>query len=343
MTSVAEKNVEMPAVAVVIVNWNSWSDCLECLESLFRQDYSNAGFIICDNGSTDDSLEKIKAWAAGTEAASEAPGTLKHLTSPPVIKPVPLEIDPKPAISSGSVHLIKSGENLGFAGGNNIALQHALDAGYDYAWVLNADTVGDQGALSALVNRVREDSRIGLCGSILCYYDAPEIVQEVGGCQYFPLIGIARRLAGDKTLKELSKIRSYERRLSYVSAASCLVSRDFLQEVGLMSEDYFLYCEEIDWATRARSKFQLGIAEESLVYHKKGRATGSKSMREGRSISSTYYLWRARGRFTRRFFRYGLPGFYMFGAMSWLSLVLSGRPKAASALIDGLVDKAMRH
>jgi GT2 family glycosyltransferase len=54
-----------PKVSIIILNWNSWKDTIECLESVFRIDYPNYQVIIVDNGSTDDSVEKIKEWAEG--------------------------------------------------------------------------------------------------------------------------------------------------------------------------------------------------------------------------------------------------------------------------------------
>jgi len=47
---------------ILILNWNGWKDTIECLESVFRNTYLNYQVVVLDNGSTDDSVEKIKAW-----------------------------------------------------------------------------------------------------------------------------------------------------------------------------------------------------------------------------------------------------------------------------------------
>jgi glycosyltransferase involved in cell wall biosynthesis len=52
-------------VAIIILNWNGWKDTIECLESVFRIDYPNYQVIVVDNGSTDDSVEKIKVCTEG--------------------------------------------------------------------------------------------------------------------------------------------------------------------------------------------------------------------------------------------------------------------------------------
>ena len=87
----------------------------------------------------------------------------------------------------------------------------------------------------------------------------------------------------------------------YVIGASMLVSRPFLQAVGLMQEDYFLYFEEIDWAERARrhaKPFRLGFASGSVVYHKVGASAGTHA----RSVLSVRYYTRNRLRFLKRFY-----------------------------------------
>jgi glycosyltransferase involved in cell wall biosynthesis len=82
---------ERPKVAIVILNWNGWKDTIECLESVFRNTYPNYQVIVVDNGSTDGSIEKIKAWADGKQEVltPEPTHPLYHLSHPPVKKPIP--------------------------------------------------------------------------------------------------------------------------------------------------------------------------------------------------------------------------------------------------------------
>ena len=51
---------------IIILNWNGWKDTIECLESVFQNLYSDYRVVLCDNASTDKSLDKIKQWADGT-------------------------------------------------------------------------------------------------------------------------------------------------------------------------------------------------------------------------------------------------------------------------------------
>ena len=93
----------VPNIACIILNWNGSQDTVDCLDALQHCTYSSFSVIVVDNGSTDDSVARIR---------TAHPGIL----------------------------LLESGQNLGFAGGNNIGIRHALVHGADYVWLLNNDT-----------------------------------------------------------------------------------------------------------------------------------------------------------------------------------------------------------
>ena len=80
-----------PKVSIIILNWNGWKDTIECLESVFRIDYSNYQVIVVDNGSTNDSMKRIKDWADGKQEVltPEPSHSLYHLSHLPVQEPIP--------------------------------------------------------------------------------------------------------------------------------------------------------------------------------------------------------------------------------------------------------------
>src|SRR5215216_1455804 len=80
----------LPRVHILLLNFNGWRDTLECLESVLRLDYPDFRVIVCDNGSSDGSVDRITAWAEGSEPApkSDIP-SLARLVDPPIGKPVP--------------------------------------------------------------------------------------------------------------------------------------------------------------------------------------------------------------------------------------------------------------
>jgi len=309
---------------VCILNWNGWRDTVECLESVLRFAEPGVQVVVLDNGSTDDSLAKIRSWANGTlDGGVGTPERLQHLVHPPLPKPIPFQEFSRcelgrlsaAALPQASLLLVRNGANLGFAGGLNVGLRYALRAGsFDYVWLLNNDTVVERNSLIRLIERMVSDPRLGLCGSTLLFYDEPDQVQALGGFRYNAWLGLASQIGQMQRYRELSSgdYEAAERAMFGVQGASVLVSTRFLEEVGLLAEDYFLYFEEQDWAARARrAGFAVGYAHESMVYHKEGRSTGNNSRnRETRSPEADYYQIQARLLFTRKFFPFALPSVY---------------------------------
>lgn len=333
---------DMPKVYVLLLNWNGWQDSLECLESVFRNSYPNCRVILCDNGSSDDSLCLIKQWAAGELCAYAAPSNaLRALSAPPVEKPIAYcEYARADAESGGKQNehgakliLIQTGENLGFAGGNNVGLRYALARDdFDYVWLLNSDAVAAPDALLCLVERALQDPQIGLCGSTILYYHNPSLIQTLGGGRYNKWLGATAHIAEHQEIERFSfeHRQRLAKSMDYVMGASMLVSKAFLKTIGLMNETNFLYFEELDWATRAKGRFKLGYAEQSVIYHKSGRSVGNAPKEW--SATSVFYSTRSRINFARKFYPQFLPLVYLRLAMSLVRQWLSGRRAQAQAI-----------
>jgi len=220
-------------VFVIILNWNGWKDTLECLSSLEDLDYPAHEVVVVDNGSTDGSEEKIR------EAYPD-------------------------------IVVLQTGENLGFAGGNNAGIRHALGRGADHVWLLNNDAVVYPGALSALVKEALSDDSIGMVGSKIYYYQAPDVIWFAGGT-IDPLTGkTGHSLMGEKDTGG----RDEPRDVDYASACSLLVKRAVIEDVGLMDTRFFLYFEETDWAVRCRRRgWRVRYQPASRILHKVSRAS----------------------------------------------------------------------
>jgi GT2 family glycosyltransferase len=295
--------------SVIVLNWNGWRDTVECLETLFHLDCPDSRVVVCDNASTDESLTNIRKWAEGYLSVEPANPALSHLTSPPFRKPIwyreltrhEAETE-RAAAHEERLILIRNEANLGFAAGNNVGLRYALgDTDCQYFWILNNDTVVEPDALSAIVRFFESRPGLGLCGSVNRSYHAPYKIQVRGG-------RLLNRWTGrTHKSKSVSAGTAFApARIDYVEGSSMVANRCFLEQVGLMDESYFLYCEELDWAMRARGKLTLGYAPESVVYHKEGASIGSNSDRSKRSLLSERYLSRSRVLFMRRYFPWAL-------------------------------------
>lgn len=326
-------------VYILLVNWNGWADTRECLESLLQLDYPDFRIVVVDNASTDGSAAALRRWANARCDMQRpvAPGQTATASAPaPFFSECGREAAERggDAVGDAFLTLVCAPANLGFAGGNNIGLRFALargDAGY--VWLLNNDTVVDPQALSALVERIRARRNAGMCGSSLLFYDRPATVQALGGAYYCPWLAVAWHLGQRRSFVPQSRPERVERLMSYVVGASMLVSMEWLRSVGLMTEDYFLYFEEIDWTLRGGKRFGLAYAPGSLVYHKVGGSIGTRSHPAHKSLTCDYYNIRNRIVFTRRHYPWALPTVYLGLCVEMLLRICCGRLQRAAMIL----------
>lgn len=130
---------------------------MKCLRSLEGLNYSDYVILVVDNGSTDDSVARIR---------ERYPGVL----------------------------LIETGQNLGFSAGNNVAIRYALERGADYVWLLNNDTIVDPHSLSAMVEVAEANPKIGAVGSVLYEMNQKDKIQAYGGGRIHLWLGMSRHV-----------------------------------------------------------------------------------------------------------------------------------------------------
>lgn len=321
----------MMKCALVILNWNGWKDTLECLESVFRIAGPDVHVVVCDNASTDGSVEKIRDWSQGKLAAVVSSDEMASYSTPRVGKPLRVRELSASDLADPLLHfdnqaqltLIHTGGNLGFAGGNNVGIRYVLrNPDIGFVWLLNNDTVIDANALDALQKRMLADEQIGICGSTLLFYHQPDTAQAFSGAFHNRWTGLAKYVGSFASAAAVPPIEQVEAQLDYVAGASMFVRRSFLEQVGLMADDYFIYYEEIDWVKRGEKKFRLGFAADSIVYHKEGATIGSSSDTRKTSALSDFYLCRNRLIFTRKFYPYALPTVYCAMALQIIKRLL---------------------
>ncbi len=339
-----------PKAYIIILNWNGWKDTLECLESVFRLDYDNYQVIVCDNDSQDGSFDHLRAWSEGKEIAvidEECP--LSGIRNNPVDKPISyVEHNRQSAESGGNVSdneasliLIKTGHNLGFAGGNNVGLKYALQQNdFDYVWLLNNDTVVDSHCLTRMVDCTSNRLEPNMCGSKLLYYNDPDTIQALGGAHYNKWTGLAKSVGLNKYANEEIDPLQYEQQISYIMGASWLIPKSFLLEIGLMEESYFLYNEEIDWCVRG-SKYKICYADDAVVYHKEGSSVGSSSDKRKTSLLSDYYLFNSKFDFTEKFYPEAIMTVYLITIVQILNRLRRGQWSKARLIFNIMLEKIM--
>lgn len=324
-----------PHCTAVILNWNGWRDTIACIESLLRAEPPPGRIVVCDNGSTDDSMQQLEAWMRA-EAGSDF-RRLTRVAMGDVEESAEATAAATPDNTPPRLCLVANGVNLGFAGGVNVGLRVALrERSCKFFWILNNDTVVAPAALQQALLRMSAGAEIGICGSTLVYEHDRDTVQAFGGSGYAEWSGRTWHLGALSTLAEVpADPAAIEERMACVVGAAMLVRRELLETVGLLTEDYFLYFEEIDWAQRAAGRFRLGYAPGSVVFHKEGASIGTAF--RGGSPLSVYYLFRNRVRFAWRFHRVHLVTVLGATLLDVAKLALRARwPQARAALLGTL-------
>lgn len=220
----------MERVAIVVLNWNGWQDTVRCVESLLALQGVTVAIVVVDNGSTDGSVQQLRA----------------RLTS---------------------VTLLESDANLGFGGGCNIGIHHALQAGAEYIWLVNNDADVAPDALSAMVRVAETDTHLGAVGSVIFDGDNRDQVQVWGGGRVNLWLGTSHHQVDPGPV-------------DFISGASVLLRAQALREVGLFdSERFFMYWEDTDLGFRLRrAGWKLAVATQSKVWHRESSSLGRGSV-----------------------------------------------------------------
>jgi GT2 family glycosyltransferase len=260
----AKVKLGKPKVAIIIVNWNGLEDTVECLESLKKITYPNYDVILVDNGSKGNDARVLK----------EKFGDY--------------------------IHLIQNAKNYGFAGGVNIGMRYALDNSRpDYILLLNNDVVVAPMFLTEMVKVAESDPTIGIAGAKVYYYDDPHRLQIVwarinlwlGRWISTPLMlteGIAKRE---------SDLGQYDSTKEVDAVAGCcfLIKKPALENIGLLDEDFFSFCEEAEYYIRTRkANYKIVYVPKAQVWHKGSASTS------GISTFRCYFLARNNFRFMRK-------------------------------------------
>jgi GT2 family glycosyltransferase len=279
-----------PRVYIVVLNWNSAADTLECLESLMRVGHQNLQVVVCDNASTDDSAVRIRAWAQGTVEANAPSAELLHLMKTLRRAPAPFvelgQVDAEqggtPESRAARVVLIHNDANYGFAGGNNVGLRYVLanraSDGDSLVCLLNNDTIVASDWLTRLIATIDADNSIGAVGAMLFEYYEPELVESAGGGVVHPWQGMPRGTSA--TRQRRGTRESIPRRLDFLSGACTLMRTATLAQVGLIDERFFLYCEDIELSLRMRRRgLRIALAADAEMWHKNGGSTRKQGAR----------------------------------------------------------------
>lgn len=209
--SAPSQGVTMPAVWCIVLAYNGVDLTLECLRSLAVQDYPNLHVLVLDNASTDGTPEIVR---------SQAP----------------------------AVEVLEAGENLGYAGGNNLGMRHALARGADLLFLVNNDTRLDPHCVTALVQETQRSPQCGAVGPMVYTWDNWETISSAGGEIAWKAADAINVGAG-----ETDQGQYPARTVDFVNGCGIMVTQRATETVGLIDERFFMYWEETDWCLRIQA------------------------------------------------------------------------------------------
>ena len=187
------------------------------------------------------------------------------------------------------VFAIRSEQNLGFAGGNNIGIREATGK---YLFLINNDTVFEHFNAHALIQRLSSNPDIAMVCPKIRFAWTPQPIQFAG---YTPLSAVTLRNQAIGYGENDQGQYDTPHPTPYAHGAAMLVKREAVERIGLMPECYFLYYEELDWSLMfTRAGYQIWYDPACTVFHKESQSTGVDSPLK------TYYITRNRLLFARR-------------------------------------------
>ena len=255
----------MANVHIVVVNYNTVGLLRRCLDhaSASRTDAA-ISLTVVDNGSTDGSMAVLR---------EEYP----------------------------RVRALRAERNLGFSGGNNLALRQILaelppqtDRAHEYILLVNSDLFLEPDTIAGLVAFAEERPTVGVVGPCVQKLDGTLDLAcrrsfPTPASAFFKLIGLSRRFPGNPRFAAYNLTNLDPAQLTEVDAvmgACMLVRVSAIDQVGLLDERFFMYGEDLDWAYRLKEQgWQIFYNPAVRALHQKGATSARQS---GRMIVEFY-------------------------------------------------------
>jgi GT2 family glycosyltransferase len=285
--------------AIILTHGGAEEITADCIDSLLLQDYGNLVVLLVDNASFDGSGERLR--------------------------------DRYP-----SIRYLNTGANLGFTGGNNRGIRHAIENGADYLLILNNDTVVQRDCVSILMQSASEAGRFGAIAPKILYWDAPDSLWFAGGdFSTLRAMGMHRRMGALEEPSETARLEP----VTFVSGCCFLIPVAVANEVGGFREDYFIYGEDLELSLRlTRAGYAMYYQPAARLHHRDPRARREPSA----------FAIRMRDRNRRRMVRehYSLPQrvafsawFYPTRAIRLFQYLVRSDLERARAIVAGATER----
>lgn len=235
---------------IILLNYNNWQDTIECVHSLNKSGVNSSNIIIIENCSTDNSKDKLSEFVS-------------------------------------DVQVVHNYKNLGFTGGNNVGIKYALENKYDYAIVLNNDTIIEsKDSIRILIDGMEEHPDVTIGTGRIFYYPQKDKIWYDGG----KLINWRASVIHYNYRKKVNEVKLNDslKEINFISGCyMCIRLKDF-SRLGYMDENFFIYLDDLEYSARAvKNNLKLMYFPQAIIYHK---AIGE----EKQSPKMVYYSMRNR-------------------------------------------------
>ena len=238
-----------PRLAAVVLNYRTPDDTLLAVKSLLASRRTVQDIIVVDNDDNDDDNCR--------DSTGRDREALKRVWS--------------------RISYLQTGRNLGFSGGMNVGIRHALARGADRVLLANSDVVVPPDCVTHLEECFDRIPRAGIAGPVVLARSDPGRVASLG-MSYTPFSGRMRHRAVGARLADLELPAGSA--VDGVSGCLMLVKREVFEVAGLLHEDYFFSFEDLDFCLKARrSGFATVLAGSATVYHEGSRSIGADTPR----------------------------------------------------------------
>ena len=228
-----------PKVGIVILNWNNAQDTIECLSSLLNQQYDNYFVVVVDNGSTDNSKDRISQ-------------------AYPNIEILPLDT------------------NTGYAVGNNKGISRAIELGAEFVFILNNDTIVSPSCLQELISVAKTSNKKSMVGPKMYFTNPSDFLYSKGSLVLWKQAKTIHR--GMFQQETLPVADENPEKVDFISGCGVLVSKQLIEKTGGFDEDFFLNFEDTEWGIRAqRFGYEVWYIPKAVIWHKVSSTLGIAS------------------------------------------------------------------
>ena len=228
-------NQPVPKVGLIILNWNNWQETLRCLEYIHTCLNPSPEIWVVDNGSQDESVARLSGIIG--------------------------------------IHFLPLDGNLGFAGGNNIGIQAALEQNCDFILLLNNDTEFSDDFLRPLLEPFELDPHAGITCPKILYQEPQHTIWYAGG--RFRQPRILGELVGMGTPNQH---HDDQMRTTDFAVGTCmLIKRDVFTRIGMLDDRFFFFHEDVDFSYRAnQAGFTIWYQPKSTIIHRVSASTSNR-------------------------------------------------------------------